>query len=158
MTATTQPSLQHARFARKPASLEDVLYNSDPSAPLELIEIEMRKQLTESEYDTFANSLLEDREWLAGHGGHTAGHRRVVEVSAPRRRTLFVDPSGGAYGRYVGIAEETSPQAEDQASAIRWLIDNRRPEVSHEQAIRTLRVALSSDASALRTIDDLAKN
>lgn len=94
-----------ARFARKPYSLDDVLHNADPSAPFEPIEIEWHKELTEAEYDTFASTLLQDRDWLAGHGGHAGGRRHVVEVSAPGRRTLFVDPSGSAYGRYVGIAE-----------------------------------------------------
>ena len=73
---------------------------------------------------------------------------------------MFVDPSGSRYGRYVGIAETTStpaPATDDQAGAIGWLIDNRRPEVSREQAIRTLRRALSGDPAALRILDRLAE-
>lgn len=147
-----------ARFTRKPCSIDEVLHNSDPSAPPEPIEIELCKELTEAEYDAFANALLEDHDWLAGRGGHANGRRRVVAVNAPERRTLFVDPSGGSYGRYVGIADAALPQTEDQASAIAWLLDNRRPEVSREQAIRTLRVALAGDAKALRIVDGLAGN
>lgn len=157
MTTTNTPAvLQRARFTRKPCSIDEVLHNSDPSAPPELIEIELRKELTDAEYDAFANALLEDRDWLAGHGGHRDGRRRVVAVSAPGRRTLFVDPSGGSYGRYVGIAEETSAQCDEQASAIAWLLENRRPEVSREQAIRTLRIALVGDTKAWRILDGLA--
>lgn len=107
-TPSTPATPQRARFARKPWSLDDVLHNSDPSAPFEPIEIELHKELTAAEYDAFANELLENRDWLAGHGGHAGGRRYVVEVSAPGRRTLFVDPSGSAYGRYVGIAEQTA--------------------------------------------------
>lgn len=129
-----------ARFARKPCDLDEVLHNTDPSAPFEPIEIAWRKALSEAEYDAFANALLEDRDWLAGLGGHANGRRRVVAVSAPGRTTVFVDPSGSRYGRYVGIAETASTSApatdDDQAGAIGWLIDNRRPEVSREQAIR----------------------
>ncbi len=158
MTTATPASLQRARFTRKPCSIDEVLHNSDPSAPPEPIEIELRKELTEAEYDAFANALLEDRDWLAGRGGHSNGHRSVVEVSAPGRRTLFVDPSGGSYGRYVGIAEEAPAQSDDQASAIAWLIDNRRPELTREQAIRTLRIALAGDTKALRILDGLAGN
>lgn len=158
MTTANPPALQCARFTRKPCSIDEVLHNSDPSTPPEPIEIELRKALTEAEYDAFANALLEDRDWLAGHGGHLDGRRRVVAVSAPGRRTLFVDPSGGAYGRYVGIAEEAPAQFDEQASAIVWLIDNRRPEVSREQAIRTLRMALAGDAKAMRILDGLAEN
>ena len=70
---------------------------------------------------------------------------------------MLVDPSGSSYGRYVGIAEATPVTDDDQAGAIGWLIDNRRPEVSREQAIRTLRRALASDPSALRILDRLAE-
>lgn len=107
-----------ARFARKPYSLDEVLHNADPSAPLEPIEIELHKELTEAEYDAFANTLLQDRDWLAGLGGHANGRRRVVAVSAPGRTTVFVDPSGSRYGRYVGIAEATLVTDDDQAGAI----------------------------------------
>ena len=145
-----------ARFTRKPCSLNEVLHNTDPSAPPESIVIEFRKKLTTAEYDIFANTLLEDRDWLAGRGGHTDGHRRVVEVSAPGCTTLYVDPSGGSYGRYVGVAIESPTPSNDQASAIRWLLDNRRPEVSIEQALRTLRIALSGDQAAMKLLDELA--
>ncbi|GHU15393.1 hypothetical protein AGMMS50225_28610 [Betaproteobacteria bacterium] len=50
---------------------------------------------------------LADRDWLAGRGGYLKDDgRSVVEVSAPNRTTLFVDPSGSNYGRYVGIRVE----------------------------------------------------
>lgn len=101
-----------ARFTRKPCRLDEVLHNTD--APLEPIEIAWHKELTEAEYDAFASTLLEDRDWLAGLGGHAAGRRRVVAVSAPNRPTLCVDPSGFSYGRYVGIAEETPASDEDR--------------------------------------------
>ena len=154
--ATTQATLQRARFARKPYSLDEVLHKTNPSAPFEPIEIELHKELTEAEYDAFANTLQEDRDWLTGLGGHANGCRRVVAVSAPNRRTLFVDPSGGSYGRYVGVAQEMPATDDDQACAIGWLIDNRRPQVSRDQAIRTLRRALASDPAALHILDRLA--
>ena len=156
MTTTNHTPIR-ARFARKPYSLDEVLHNADPSAPLEPIEIELHKELTEAEYDAFATTLLQDRDWLAGLGGHTAGRRRVVAVSAPNRLMLFVDPSGSRYGRYVGIAEATPVTDDDQAGAIGWLIDNRRPEVSRDQAIRTLRRALAGDPAASRILDRLAE-
>ena len=146
----------HARFTRKPCSLDEVLHNTDPSAPPESITIDLRKELTATEYDAFANTLLEDRDWLAGRGGHADGHRRVVEVSAPGRTTLYVDPSGSSYGRYVGVAIESPTPSNDQASAIRWLLDNRRPEVSIDQALSTLRIALCSDAGAMELLDQIA--
>jgi len=145
-----------ARFTRKPCSIDEVLHNSDPSAPPESITIECRKKLTSAEYDVFANTLLEDRDWLAGRGGHRNGQRSVVEVSAPGRTTLYVDPSGGSYGRYVGVAIDSPKSDNDQANAIRWLLDNRRPEVSINQALRTMRIALSGDRAAMKLLDELA--
>ena len=145
-----------ARFTRKPCSLEEVLHNTDPSAPPESITIEFRKQLTTAEYDAFANTLLEDRDWLTGRGGHANGQRQVVEVSAPGRTTLYVDPSGGSYGRYVGVAIDSPTSGNDQANAIRWLLDNRRPEVSIDQALRTLRIALCCDAGAMELLNQIA--
>ena len=145
-----------ARFIRKPCSIDEVHHNSDPSAPPEVITIEFRKELTATEYDAFANTLLEDRDWLAGRGGHADGHRRVVEVSASGRTTLYVDPSGSSYGRYVGVAIESPTPSNDQASAIRWLLDNRRPEISIDQALRTLRIALSGDREAMTLLDQIA--
>lgn len=144
------------RFTRKPCSLDEVLHNTDPSAPPESITIEFRKELTIGEYDAFASTLLEDRDWLAGRGGHTNGQRQVVEVSAPGRTTLYVDPSGSSYGRYVGVAIESPTPSNDQASAIRWLLDNRRPEISIDQALRTLRIALSGDREAMTLLDQIA--
>ena len=145
-----------ARFTRKPCSIDEVLHNSDPSAPPESITIELRKELTAIEYDVFADTLLEDRDWLTGRGGHANGLRQVVEVSAPGRTTLYVDPSGGSYGRYVGVAIDSSTSSNDQANAIRWLLDNRRPEVSIDQALRTLRIALSGDRQAMALLDKIA--
>ena len=145
-----------ARFTRKPCSLDEVLHNSDPSAPPESITIEFRKELTAVEYDAFANTLLDDRDWLTGRGGHANGVRQVVEVSAPGRTTLYVDPSGGSYGRYVGVAIESPTSSNDQANAIRWLLDNRRPEVGIDQALRTLRIAMSGDRTAMEMIDQIA--
>ena len=145
-----------ARFTRKPCSLDEVLHNTDPSAPPESITIELRKELTIGEYDAFANTLLEDRDWLAGRGGYTNGQRQVVEVSASGRTTLYVDPSGSSYGRYVGVAIELPTPSNDQANAIRWLLDNRRPEVSIDQALRTLRIALPGDRTAMKMLDEIA--
>jgi hypothetical protein len=146
----------HARFTRKPCSLDEILNNTDPSAAPESITIEFRKELTTAEYDAFASTLLDDRDWLAGRGGHANGHRKVVEVSAPGRTTLYVDPSGGSYARYVGVAIESPKPESEQANAIRWLLDNRRSAVSLDQALRTLRIALAGDRKAMTLLDQIA--
>ena len=45
----------------------------------------------------------------------------------------------------------------DQADVIRWLLENRRPEVTLENAIHLLRLALHGDRAALHTLDTLAQ-
>lgn len=84
--------------------------------------------MTDEEYDEFAHSFLDDRDWLAGKGGSStdapdfpAGvpwhqlteaqkelfrltyYLETVAVKAPNRRILFIDPSGFQYARYVGM-------------------------------------------------------
>lgn len=93
------------RFTRKPRCLADVLANSDPDKTSYPVALEFIKGMTGSEYDEFAENFLLDRPWLDGRGGYISSSiRSVVMVTAPDRLTLFVDPSGSAYGRYVGIA------------------------------------------------------
>lgn len=108
MTIETNPHAKTLRisFVRKPADLQEVLaapsWNSTPPEPVVISEI---RELTTVEYDDFADALLQDRDWLAGKGGFPdQATRHVVAVVAENRKTLYVDPSGSAYGRYVGIA------------------------------------------------------
>jgi len=92
-------------FVRKPVDLHDVIANSDPDKRTTDVYIELHQALTTAEYDRFAVNLLRDYEWLRGRGGYINNEARsVVKVTAPDRTTLYVDPSGNAYGRYVGIA------------------------------------------------------
>ncbi len=92
------------RFARKPNDLADVLASLRYGDLATYVDIESRQAMTEAEYDAFTGALLADRDWLAGRGGFLeGGGRSVVEVTAPNRTTLYIDPSGSSYGRYVGI-------------------------------------------------------
>ena len=45
-------------------------------------------------------------DFLWGGGDEYGGGRSVVEVTAPNLTTLYVDPSGSRYGRYVGVRAE----------------------------------------------------
>ena len=54
------------------------------------------------------------------------------------------------------MAIESPTPSNDQASAIRWLLDNRRPEIRIDQALRTLRIALSGDREAMTLLDQIA--
>ncbi|MCM8595170.1 hypothetical protein [Accumulibacter sp.] len=95
------------RFARKPEHLQEVLAATSCDDRPEPVVITETRELTPAEYDAFSRTLLQDRDWLAGKGGYPdQTTRHVVEVKAENRETLYVDPSGFAYGRYVGMAIE----------------------------------------------------
>ena len=100
-----QPETIRVRFTRKPCDLDAVLHNADPDETSSSVMVEKHVELNGAEYDEFAENLLADRPWLKGLGGWSNKDvRSAVMVTAPDRRTLYVDPSGSAYGRYVGVA------------------------------------------------------
>ena len=86
-------------FTRKPARLAEVGDARD--GPAEPVFVTETIRLTSSAFDGFAMRLLASQPWLAGKGGYAQGGRLCVEVCAPDRPTLLVDPSGGDYARYV---------------------------------------------------------
>ena len=83
-------------FARKPADLSE-LGGSDPHK----IYVTETRVLTTAEFDAFAGRLLASRDWLRGKGGGTGDGYLCVEVTAPGRPYLYVNPEGGDYARYV---------------------------------------------------------
>ena len=83
-------------FARKPTDLSEV----DGEGNYKVFVIETR-EMTPTQFDTFASQLLKSRDWLSGKGGYLADGRLCVEVRTTGRPILYVDPSGGDYGRYV---------------------------------------------------------
>lgn len=60
--------------------------------------------MTEAEYNAFIARPLAKREWLAGKGGYQGNIKQAIALVCPGRDTLYVDPSGSDYGRYVGRA------------------------------------------------------
>lgn len=83
-------------FARKPGSLAEV----GGSERCKVFVIETR-EMSSTEFDIFSNHLLASRDWLAGKGGYCEDGRLCIEIKAPGRPTLYVDPSGSNYARYV---------------------------------------------------------
>lgn len=65
--------------------------------------------LDTTDYDLFCESLLSDCDWLEDEGGTSLNsatnstYRHVVAVACKNRRTLYVDPQGYSYARYVGV-------------------------------------------------------
>jgi len=85
-------------FARKPQSLAEMA-TSDACT----IYVTDKVSLTPDAFDAFGSNLLASRDWLRGKGGYYRDGRLCVEVCAPGRPRLYVDPSGGDYARYVAV-------------------------------------------------------
>ncbi len=83
-------------FARKPADLSEVGGFGNTK-----IFVTETREMTPSDFDAFASNLMKSRDWLRGKGGGTGDAYFCVEVSAPGRPYLYVNPEGGDYARYV---------------------------------------------------------
>jgi hypothetical protein len=92
-----------------------------------------RVTLTPEQWDAFTITLMDDRPWLAGKGGasshaelreveswwkYTEEEREqfkaesfcyALEISAPGRETLYADPQGYDYARYVALDSIPKP-------------------------------------------------
>ena len=58
-------------------------------------------------YNELCQRPLDNCIFLSGKGGYDdAGHRKVVAIKCPNRPTLYIDPSGSSYCRYMGVENE----------------------------------------------------
>jgi len=83
-------------FARKPENLSAL-----GGEGLHRVWVTETRVLSPQAFDEFANHLLKSRDWLAGKGGGAGDAYFCVEVCAPDRPYLYVNPEGSDYGRYV---------------------------------------------------------
>ena len=83
-------------FGRKPTDLSDIAASGDYA-----VYVTETREMTDEEFDAFSMHLYKSRDWLMGKGGYWGNGRLCVEVHAPGRPYLYVDPSGADYGRYV---------------------------------------------------------
>lgn len=83
-------------FGRKPADITDIAATGDY-----VVYVTESRAMTPEEFDGFAMNLYKSRDWLKGKGGYFMQGRLCVEVHAPDRPYLFIDPSGGDYPRYI---------------------------------------------------------
>lgn len=86
----------HLPFARKPVDLNEVGGHGQTK-----VFVTGTRVMTPAEFDPFARSLMASRDWLAGKGGGVDGGYLCVEVTAPGRPYLYVNPEGSDYARYV---------------------------------------------------------
>ncbi len=69
------------------------------------------KEMTQSDYDSFASNFTLARPWLDGKGGSSIKRSSdsaeevylCIAVTTPDRKTLYINPQGYNYARYVGI-------------------------------------------------------
>lgn len=83
-------------FARKPVTLSDV-----GGCGRVKVYVTETRFLTADEFDALARNLLAPRDWLRGRGGCVAEGYLCVEVAAPGRPYLYINPEGSNYARYV---------------------------------------------------------
>ena len=93
------------RFARKPSSLQEMKAEIDsPHCEIATCEIAETVELATEEYDNFTRLIYKNWHWLEGKGGDLNGVRQVIAITAPERETLYANPEGYSYARYIGTA------------------------------------------------------
>ena len=85
-------------FGRKPSDITDIAATGNDK-----VYVTETKEMTPAAFDSFASALYKSHVWLKNKGGYFNDGRLCVEVVAPGRPILFIDPSGGDYARYVAI-------------------------------------------------------
>ena len=85
-------------FARKPYDIGRI---AGDGFATRRVYITREVRLSPEAFDEFAANFFEHRPWLDGEGGTVAGGYLCVEVSAPGRPYLYVNPEGHGYARYV---------------------------------------------------------
>ena len=83
-------------FARKPVTLSEV-----GGCGLLKVYVTETRFLTPDEFDAFSRNLLAPRDWLRGKGGWVSDGYLCVEVAAPGRPYLYINPEGSNYARYA---------------------------------------------------------
>jgi hypothetical protein len=70
----------------------------------EVVKVIETVDLTPEVYEKVCNNPMDDYEFLARKGGYDDDEMRmVIELKCPEKPTLYVDPSGSSYCRYMGL-------------------------------------------------------
>lgn len=92
-------------MVRKPSDIDEIMILCQRHADkTEKVLITETINLTQEQYNTICQAPLNNYNFLSGKGGYdNENHRHVVELKCTDLPTLFVDPSGSSYCRYMGI-------------------------------------------------------
>ena len=93
-------------MVRKPSDLDEVKSTTRANSDrLETVAVVETINLTPAEHKRVCQNPLRDYDFLKGKGGYSDEHdyRQVVEIKADGQPTLYADPSGSSYCRYLGI-------------------------------------------------------
>ena len=95
-------------MVRKPSDFEEVrLLCKKYAHEAEEVLIEETIYLPLVWYEALCQRPLDNYIFLSGKGGYDdAGHRKVVAIKCHNKPTLYVDPSGSSYCRYMGVENE----------------------------------------------------
>ncbi len=91
---------------RKPKNLEEVI-NMSKAHPdrAECVKIIEKMEITREEYEKICNNpCAHNFDFLKDKGGYdNSNTRQVIALTCDNNRTLYTDPSGYSYCRYLGV-------------------------------------------------------
>ena len=93
-------------MVRKPSDISEVQdLTQKYSYQAEEVVIAETVHLSPVWYQAVCQRPLDNYIFLSGKGGYSSEHeyRQVVEITADGQPTLYADPSGSSYCRYLGI-------------------------------------------------------
>jgi hypothetical protein len=99
-------------MVRKPSDIGEVIQMSQTivrDCPFKVEEVMISEtiNLTKTQYKKICERPLDDYEFLTGKGGYDKvddkEYRKVIELTCDGHLTLYTDPEGSSYCRYLGI-------------------------------------------------------
>lgn len=99
------PETIRVRFARKPNDMHEVLSAArDEDDKGHIIRVIEHLRMKPDEYAALTSDFMGTYEWMRNKGGWDKDQTRLaIKVTCPGELTLYIDPSGAFYGRYVGL-------------------------------------------------------
>ena len=99
-------------MVRKPADIDEVKAITRANINrLETVVVVETVHLPPAWHAAVCQRPMDNYPFLSGKGGYTEENmRKVIALQCPGRPTLYVDPSGSSYCRYMGIEVEQVAQ------------------------------------------------